>query len=151
MKTKMFFFLMVWIVMGMVIPAFAVSPDKNKGDKTKTDNLSPSLLPPSPWNLYIHVVDASDSTCYPALNCNLAFFWEPVSPNCAAIAVTPIGKVLFNFGQADYTVPIPDTITCVQVSIIDVTPGGCSSLINTNTCCTCKTGYGNPCRLKICP
>jgi len=140
---------MTWIVIGIVIPAFASSPDKNKGDKTKTENLTPSSLPPSPWNLYIHVTDASDSTCLPALNCNLAFFWQTASLNCEAIFENPTGKVPFHFGTANYTVPIPDTIKCVQVSII-VLPPGCTSTINPNTCCTCKSGSGNPCILSIC-
>jgi hypothetical protein len=149
MKTKLFFFLLACIVMGMVMPTFAVSPDKNKGDKTKTDNLSPSPLPPSPWYLTINVTDPKDS-CTAYTNCTLGFFIEPVSPNCAAISATPTYTVPILWGQADYTVPIPDTITCVQVSII--VTGFCGGYpINTNTCCTCKTGYGNPCRLKICP
>ena len=136
----------------MINPAFAVSPDKIKEDKAKKENLSPSPLPPTPWNLYIHVSDASDSTCLAALNCNLAFFWETAgSDDCLPISATPTGKVPFHFNQSDYTVSIPDGVTCVRVSIIDLTIGGCSYPINTNFCCSCKGGFGNPCRLKICP
>jgi hypothetical protein len=150
MKTKLFYFLMVCIVMGMVIPAFAVSPDKNKGDKTKTENLSPSPLPPSPWTLHIQVTDPSD-TCYAILYCNLGFFISPLGANCEYPSATPTATVPFHYGQANYYVPIPDSIQCVQVTMIDLTTPSCYYLFYLNPpCCKCK-GDPTPCKFRICP
>jgi len=147
MKTRLVYFIMIYLVIGMVIPTFAISPDKSKGDKTKTENLTPAPLPPSPWYLTINVTDPKD-TCYAYLNCTLAFFIEPVSQNCEALSANPFGTVPIHWGQASYTVPIPDTIQCVQVSIIDLL-GTCNAPFNSNTCCSCRGG--SPCVLRICP
>lgn len=57
----------------MTIPAFAGSPN-NKGDKTTTENLTPSPLPPPGyWQAHIYVIDPTD-TCGSYVNCQLAFY-----------------------------------------------------------------------------
>ena len=38
MKTKMYLILLTCLVIGMIMPALAGSPDNNKGDKPKTEN-----------------------------------------------------------------------------------------------------------------
>lgn len=133
----------------MIIPTFAISPDKNKGDKTKTDNLTSSLPPPPPWLLRIQVIDPSD-TCLAILHCNLGFFIQPRSPNCGAWAATPTYTVPITWCKTPYYVPIPDTIPCVEVSII-VIRGNCPYKVSSNTCCTCNSGGQGSCSLQICP
>jgi|APCry1669188970_1035186.scaffolds.fasta_scaffold00834_2 hypothetical protein len=148
MKTNVFYILMTIIVMGMVIPAFAGSPEKKTGDNTKTDNLSPTPLPPSPWTLHILVTDPNDS-CPAIQHCTLGFFIQPISPDCVALSTTPTWTQQFYPGTADYYQSIPDSIKCVQVSIFDL-GGNCHYPFNSNTCCKCK-GDSQPCSLRICP
>jgi len=149
MKTKLFYILMTIIVMGMIIPAFAVSPEKNKGDKTKTDNLSPLPLPPSPWSLHIQVSDPDDN-CYAVQHCTLGFFIQPINSDCTAFTEHPTWTLQFYPGTADYYQSLPDTIPCVQVSVC-ILQGFCTpSQINSNTCCECKD-RNQVCKLKICP
>ncbi len=150
MKTQLFYLLMLYIGIGMINPAFAVSPDKNKGDKTKTKNLTPVPLPPSPWTLHIVCLNPLDSSCYSGQNCgNIGFSIYPASPtDCHGIAANPWGFLAFNYGQVDYYQAIPDDIECV---IVTINPGSCpSSYFSSNTCCKCK-GDNTPCKLKFCP
>ena len=149
MKTKLFYFLMVIIVMGMIIPAFAVSPDKDKGDKVKTDNRALSPLPPSPWDLRIQVID--NDTCG-AQNCNLAFFIQTATINCiGAPSVPPWSDIIrYHKGTINYSDRIPDYVSCVIVSIIDLGNPNCGYFFNSNTCCECQAD-NNVCQLKICP
>lgn len=138
---------MTFIVIGMVIPAFADSP-RNKGDKTTTDNVSTS--PPSNWNVLIIVTDPKD-TCSAYKYCSLEFFWQPGSlTNCTSVSATPTGTAPITWGQTNYSLSIPDSISCVRVMIIDPT-GTCPFPFNSNFCCSCRSGSGNPCYLKICP
>lgn len=78
MKTKMICLLMLCITIGMVITAFAGSPNKNEGDKTKTDCTSSTPPPPTTWDFNIIVTDPSDS-CDAILYCNLGFFYRTSS------------------------------------------------------------------------
>ncbi len=142
MKKIFFPFLMTFIVIGMVIPALAGSPN---GGKTTTGNLK--QLPPSSWNLNILVTDPNDS-CYAITNCNVGFLISWAFSNCAAISSIYNYTYPFTFGQARYSIAIPDTISCVLVSI---NPGSCSpSDVNSNTCCECKSN-NQVCKLRICP
>lgn len=156
MKTKLFNLLLTLIVIGMVIPTFAVSPNKDKGEKTKsesvksenkTENLTPIPLPPPPtWNLYIHVLDAAGS-CAAQAYCTFYFTIQQADANCKAIDV-PFTHVLYDPNQTDYIIPIPSDYTCVYVTI--TANPACSYLYNTNSCCECKDN-NQICRLHICP
>lgn len=150
MKTKLYYILVTIIVIGMVFPAFAGSPDKDKADKAKTDNLLPSSLPVPTWNLYIHITDDfSKDTCDAAKYCNLGFLIQPATTDCVGIPTDPPQKKPFYLGTYDYQYSISNDYPCVIVSIIDLT-GNCTHPINTNTCCTCKEN-NHVCNLKICP
>ena len=141
MKTKIFITALTLIVIGIVIPTFASSPENNKGDKTKIDNPAP---PPPSWTLHIQLVDITGCD---AQNCNLGFLIEPADANCEAYG-TPIRTVIYEKGTNDYYPQIPDDYPCVIVRIIDL-DGTCIYLFNSNTCCKCK-GDPDPCKLKIC-
>ncbi len=146
MKANFFFFLMTCIVIGMMIPAFAGSPE-NKGDKTKIDYLSLSLPPPSSWNLNIVVTDPNDS-CYAYLYCNVYFLISWAYSSCQAISSIYNYTYPFTPGTYKYTIPIPDTIPCVLVSLTVAQP--CSNpQVNSKTCCECLT-RDNICYLSIC-
>ncbi len=145
MKTNFLFILITCIVIGMVVPVFAVSPDKNKGDKTKAENLTPSPLPPSPWSLHIVVLDPCDTTC-PFNQCSSwRFKLQPATVHCEGVLAIPPVYITHTWCQSDYYLSIPDTIPCVNVSI---DPNGCSGSFNPNTCCQCQNSP--PCTLKIC-
>ena len=134
---------MIGIIIGMVFPAFAVSPDKDKGDKTKTDNLVPSPLPPSPWTLTIHSLDREDCPW----GCTYYFYIQAASsPDCKGLfADPPFAPVQYYWGTTYYPVSIPHSIQCVYVSVGGV-GGYCRP--SSNTCCTCKS---NPvCNLYVC-
>ena len=148
MKTKLFYLLMLNIGIGMINPAFAVSPDKIKGDKAKTEILTPTPLPLSPWTLHIVCTDPTD-TCYGLFNCGtIGFNINPANSGCHAIVAAPSGFKPFIYGQVDYYQSIPDTIPCVVVTI---NPGTCNSnLFNSNSCCKCR-GDNTPCKLRFCP
>ncbi len=148
MKTKLVCFIMVYLVIGMVIPTFAISPDKNKGDKTKTENLTPAPLPPLPWTLHIVCTDPTD-TCFALFNCgNIGFNINRATADCHSAAANPLGFLAFNYGQVDYYQSIPDTVGCV---IVTINPGTCpSSYFSSNTCCKCR-GDNTPCKLRFCP
>lgn len=151
MKTKLFYTLLTCFVIGMVIPTFAISPDKDKGDKTKADNLT-SLLPPPPTrNLIIQAMDPYDS-CYAMIsgNCIIGFFIQPRGPSCGAVIENPNFTQQFVYGQAYYNQLVPDSIPCYQVSIIVISGNCTASDINANTCCKCR-GDNTPCKLRICP
>jgi hypothetical protein len=144
MKTKLFNLMLVCILMGILYPAFASSPDKNKGDKTKVEKLT---LPPPTWTLHIHVMDTANQCS--ALNCTgLVFLIQKSSNHCIALTTDPPIIVSYYPGTVDYYPSIPDDWPCVIVSIID--QGGSCGPINSNTCCECKVN-NNVCKLYICP
>jgi hypothetical protein len=148
MKTKLFYFLMVFILIGMVIPSFAITPKKDNGNKSKTETLTPP--PPSPWQLNIQVVDACDTCAAMYSGCTIGFYIQHVSTNCIAVNASPYITPTFNYCQSSYSYSIPDSIPCVQVSLI-FKSGGCNpNLLNTYTCCKCR-GDSTPCKLRICP
>jgi hypothetical protein len=144
MKTKLFYLMVVCILMGMITPTFAFSPDKNKGDKSRSEDLTP---PPPTWTLHIYIMDTANQCT--ALNCTgLVFSIQKASNHCIAVTTDPPIIVTYTPGTADYLPPIPDDWPCVIVSIID--QGGSCSTINSNTCCECKAN-NNVCKLYICP
>jgi hypothetical protein len=152
MKNKPISIFVIFIIMGMVMSTFAVSPDKTKGDKTKVDNLTPPS-PPSPWTLTIVVTDSYDS-CSAYNNfgtaCSLEFILQPATSHCVGVLATPSISIPIVWGTKSYSQTIPDTIPCVDVSIV-VKPGTqCNYSFNTNYCCSCN-GDSKPCTLKICP
>lgn len=149
MKTKLFYILMTAIVMGMVIPVFAGSPDKKQWDNTKKETPATSLTPLTDWTFNIIVTDPNDS-CQAYKNCQLEFYIQAATAGCEGVSsyptFTPIPIVK---GQRSYQGPtVPSEIPCVKVSIIKVNPL-CQGDINSNTCCACFGG--GPCYLKICP
>jgi len=145
-RTRIFYFLLVCISIGMVIPVFAVSPDKTKGDKIKVENLT-SPSPPSPWTLTIDVTDPNDS-CAAYINCSLEFFVQPASSNCEAVLAYPSISIPIIWGTTSYTHSIPDYIPCVEVNIVPQ-PGTHCTGYNLNSCCSCIGS--EPCKLRICP
>ena len=149
MKTIVFYTFLICIVIGMMIPTFAISPDKNKGDKTKTEKLTPAPLPPTTWTLHIVCLDPMD-TCWGLTHCgtHVGFDIHPATANCEGVLAVPPGFLAFNYGQVDYYQSIPDTIQCVVVTI---DPGQCKpSYFSSNYCCVCSPG-STPCKLRICP
>jgi hypothetical protein len=146
MKTKVCYILMTIIVIGMVMPIFASSPDKIKEDKTKTENPTPAPLAPTTWILHI-VANDPGGQCICPNNCNAGWEIHRASDDCHAIA-SPSVFVSFVCNQTDYYQAIPDSINCV---VVIINPGGCpASTFNTNVCCKCR-GDNTPCKLKICP
>lgn len=151
MKTKLFYFIVLSIVIGLTLQSFTISPDKNNRNKTKIANFLLTPPPPSPWLLKIEVTDPFDTSCA-AYNhtggCNLAFFLIPAGSNCKPISATPNTTIPIVWGQSSYSIYIPDSIPCVQIQIVDVPLGSCGHPFNTIPCCTCRGG--NPCSFKIC-
>ena len=148
---------MTIIVMGMVIPVFAGSPEKKPGDKTKTDNLSPSPLSLlTTWDLYIVVTDAND-TCYDYEygNCDLYFHIESETADCdGSITNPPPFDVPITWGNRNYgAFPISTDVPCVKITIISKkSPTPCTNF-NHTPCCACP--HGQPpsatCYMRICP
>lgn len=135
----------------MVMSIFAFSPDKNNGDKTKAENLIPPS-PPSSWQLNIVVTDPYDSCAAYNGNgtgCNLEFFLQPATSNCVGVLAYPSTSIPIVWGTKSYSAAIPDTIPCVEVSIIPVPPSTCSYKYNKIPCCSCignSTCYFNICQ-----
>ena len=156
MKTKLFTLLMTLIVIGMVIPTFAFSPDKDKGEKSKketvnsenkTENLTP-IPPPLSWTFNVVVLDPY-GTCG-AQGCTLVFEAFPANANCEVQSAISVASAAYVPGTSTYLMTIPDQYPCVIVRIIDHTVHGCQYSFNSNWCCECK-GSGTDCRLYICP
>ena len=153
MKTKLFTLLMTLIIIGIVIPTFAVSPNKDKGEKSKneavnteikTTNCSPNDLPPAPWQATIIVADSAE-TCA-AMGCNLWIYVYQASSQCIAQAAIPIQTAPYT-GLLQYYFNIPGDIPCVIFKIVDPS-GTCNAPFNHRTCCAC---IGSPtCELEIC-
>ena len=60
MKTKLFNLFVILILIGFVTPIFAVSPDNNKENKTKTETLAPN--PPAIVYINVSLTNNSGST-----------------------------------------------------------------------------------------
>lgn len=141
--------------MGMVVPTFAGSPEKKQGDKTKTDNLSPSPFSPlTTWDLYIRVSDPND-TCYAFYqnHCQLEFYIEAQTDNCVGsqAGYGPWHQAI-SYGSGGYgPIAIPTEVPCVKISIINLSTSQlCKNApLNQNTCCACQGS--NTCTLRICP
>jgi hypothetical protein len=154
MKTKLFTLLMTLIIFGIVIPTFAISPDKDKGEKSKTENVKIEIktlnclsndLPPSPWQATVILAD-SINTCA-AMHCNLRILVYQASENCIAQSAIPYTSLLYN-GGLSMSLFIPDAFPCVIFKIVDDPLNSCDAPFNHKTCCACK---GSPiCTLKIC-
>lgn len=144
MKTKFFTLLITLISIGMIIPTFAISPDEEKGEKSKTVNCSPSDLPLAPWDAIVIVAD-SINTCA-AMQCNLWIYVYPSSSQCVAQSANPIQTAQYT-GLLQYTFNIPGDTPCVIFKIVDPS-GTCDAPFNQRTCCACIGSQ--TCVLKIC-
>jgi hypothetical protein len=152
MKPKFIYILMTIIVMGMVIPAFAGSPDKKPGDNTKKENPVASPAPLTDWTFNIIVSDPNDNCCA-YTTCTLQFNIQAATEHCEGLLTDPeFQPITIVQGQKSYQGPtVPGDIPCVMVNII-VDPGcTCTPLpiINSNTCCICRGD--TDCILRICP
>jgi hypothetical protein len=154
MKTKLFTLLMTLIIIGFVIPAFADSPEKDKGEKLKTESVNseiktticlPNDLLPAPWTAKVIVADSVE-TCA-AMDCNLYILVYQASDHCVAQSAIPIASQQYT-GALSYSFQISDEIPCVIFKIVDYPSGSCNAPFNHNTCCACKTS--NVCTLMIC-
>jgi len=149
---------MTIIVMGMVIPAFAGSPDKKPGDNTKKENpvTSPTPLPaasPAPlsdWTFNIIPTDPND-TCCAYENCNLEFFIQAATEYCEGVLTSPtFTPITIHRPNRSYPGPtVPGDIPCVEVNIVVVGSCNCPPpQVNSTTYCVCR---GNDCTPRICP
>jgi len=150
MKTNVFYILMTIIVMGMVIPAFAGSPDKKPGDNTKKENPVVSPTPLTDWTFKIIPLDPTD-TCCAYENCNLEFFIQAATDYCEGVLTSPtFTPITIHRPYRSYQGPnVPGDIPCVEVSIIVV--GSCicpPPQVNSTIYCVCR---GNDCNPRICP
>jgi hypothetical protein len=153
MKTNVFYILMTIIVMGVVIPAFAGSPDKKPGDNTKISNLPTSQLSPlTTWNLYIVPTDPND-TCSSYKFCHLAFHIVSATSDCEGTMTDPPPfDELITWGNRSYgPYQISTDVPCVEISIIDKDSPPCTSQISTHTCCTCNHNGSGTCYIQMCP
>ena len=156
MKTKLFTLLMTLIIIGIVFPAFAGTPDKNKGDKSTTEPVKseiyngdcpPSYPPPTPWTATVIIVDTTE-TCA-AQGCNLLFLAFPASDHCVAQSAVPVGYAQYHQGSFSFPITIPSTdIPCVIIRITDDPVGSCNAPFNKNECCICQPSP--TCTLRIC-
>jgi hypothetical protein len=155
MKTNAFYILMTIIVMGMVMPAFAGSPDKKPGDNTKKEIPAASPLSPlTTWDLYIVPTDAAD-TCADYNNpyCYLYFHVESETNDCdGSITNPPPFDVPITYSTRSYgPYQISNDVPCVKVTVISKASPPCTH-INTTPCCTCPHGQSSAtCYIRICP
>jgi hypothetical protein len=153
MKPRFIYILMTIIVMGMVIPAFAGSPEKKPGDNTKKENpVASPLSPLTTWNLYIRVSDPDD-TCYAFTHCSLEFYIEAQTDDCVGSqsGYGPWHQAI-TWGYSGYgPIAIPTEVPCVKIKIINTTNTlECKNApLNQSTCCACQST--NTCTMRICP
>ena len=124
------------------MPTFAFSPDKNKGDKTRAEELTP---PPPTWSLHIHVMDTVNQ-CSELTSCTWGFFIESATIDCIGVSTWSTTKT-YSPLQQDYNISISDDYPCVIVRLVRLT-GSCS--FTPQETCDCRAN-NQICKFKICP
>lgn len=131
----------------MTTPTFAVSPDKTKGDKAIVENFTQLPPPPGYWNFNIIITDPHDS-CSAYGNCSLAFIIQAATRNCEGVLATPHYTQPITWGTLTYPIYVPDSIPCVDVSVINL--GGTCAPFTSTVYCKCQADQSTPCKFNIC-
>jgi len=152
MKTKLFITLIACVVVGIVFPAFAVTPDKEKEAKTKVEvvaNNEECPLPPTLVTIPI-ILDVS-SGCSAIYCTNLWIIVRPATSSCEAIGSTILKDQQYVQGNNSFNL-IFDPLTYSYVIITLYSPGHnpCPGYNETTSCCEDLSDI-KTCTLQICP
>ena len=145
---------MIWIIIGIIKPVFASSPEKDKEEKTKkktiiSDNLS-SLLPATRTTVTFHIIVLDAEESCDAQDCNLLLIARPATLGCMGVGDDILNRVRYVSGTSDYYLEVTTSNPCVLICFIDNPQGSCKSGFNSISCCE---WMNNPqiCYLYVCP
>ena len=134
---------MIGIIIGMVLPTFAASPDKAKDENSKVD---PALLPDplTTWTLTVYIDDA-DIDC-PAQYCTLRILMVPADSYCVPVSSTLLVDFRYTPGTSLYYF---NGSTNYAYGLIYLYDGSGSCEYNKNICCE-TIGNNMSCHLYVC-